>query len=533
MKDCIRSAKTRMQEYNKTIGIDKNRPVLLLSVLFLEISARGGIYMSRRLMIVFTVIFCLHAGIAFSAEKKANGLKKALVDRKPPVVNISSSVAPSNGGLINNSKPVVSAEFIDDGIGVSTNDTKLYVDGQDVSASAQVSPNKIIYNPSAPLADGGHKIKLYVVDKAGNASEVQWSFAIHTQPPQIKITSHQANQFVNKSPVVIFGSINDPRARIVVNGISAFVEKNVFSAKVSLVEGNNTITAVATDGFGNTGSDAVVIVVDTKPPIVDITSPTASSLINTRLVTVTGITDKNAASVTVGSRAGAQGVSAILNAGTFTAKDVKLEEGMNTITVTALSQAGNKGTASVKVLVDSIPPKLTITTPRDMTVMNKKMITVSGTVDKSSAMVKVNDTPVQVSKGKFTLSSLSLSEGNNTITATAVDRAGNQAKASVVTIVLDTTPPAPPTLAPLPPVTRMSPVTVSGNTEPGARVDVFANSAPHGTIRADEKGAFSLKINLVEGNNAVSAVSYDAPGNASAPSAVVNVFLDTKPPKIL
>ncbi len=46
-------------------------------------------------------------------------------------------------------------------------------------------------------------------------------------------------------------------------------------------------------------------------------------------------------------------------------------------------------------------------------------------------------------------------------------------------------------------------------------------------------GAFSYKINLAEGNNAVSTVAYDAPANASAGSTVVNVFLDTKLPKIL
>lgn len=489
--------------------------------------------MSRRLMVAIAVFCCLHAGFAISQEKKANGQKKALVDRKPPVVNISSSLLPSNGGLINNSKPTVSAEFLDDGIGVSTNDTKLYVDGQDVSASAQITPNKVMYTPSAALPDGGHKIKLDVVDKAGNASEVNWSFTVHTQPPQIKITSHKPNQFVNKSPVAVSGTINDPRARIVVNGISAFVEKNSFSAKVNLVEGNNTITAVATDAFGNTGSDNVVIVVDTKPPLVDITSPTGSSLVNTRIVTVTGVTDKNAASVTVTIRSGAEPVPAVLNNGAFTAKDIKLEEGVNTIVVKAVSQSGNTGMASVKVTVDSIPPRIMITTPRDMIVTNKKMITVSGTVDKPSAMVKINNTPVQMLKGMFTLSSLSLSEGSNAITATAIDRAGNQAQASIITVVLDTTPPTAPTLNPLQPVTRVSPVIVSGSTEPGARVDIFANSAPQGTVKADEKGAFSLKINLTEGNNAVSAVAYDTPGNASAQSAVMNVFLDTKPPKIL
>lgn len=491
--------------------------------------------MSRRMAIMFAVVLCLQAGFALSADKKFYGhQKKASLDKEPPIVNVSSSLSPSNGGLINNAKPMISAEYVDDGIGVSTTDTKLYVDDQDVSTSAQMTSSKIMYTPASPLADGTHKIKLDVVDKAGNSSTVLWSFTIHTQPPQVKITSHKPNQFVNKSPVMISGTINDSKARIVVNGINAVVNGGIFTANVNLMEGNNTITAVATDVFGNTGNDALTIIVDTKPPVVEITAPTPSSLINTGLVTVTGITDKNTASVMVSTRGGAESTTAVLDAGAFIAKDVKLDEGLNTVTVRAVSQAGNVGTATVKVTVDSIAPKLTIMMPRGLTVTSKKMITVSGTVDKPSAMVKVNNTPVQVSKGVFTLSSLNLSEGNNTITATATDRAGNQATAVVVTVVLDTTPPVPPTLNPLSPVTRTGSLTVAGNSEPGDRVEVFVNSVLQGgAVAADEKGAFSLKINLSEGNNAVSAVATDAPGNASGPSAVMNVFLDTKPPKIL
>lgn len=490
--------------------------------------------MVRRTALILAVILCFSAGFALSADKKPVGPpKRAAVDKRPPVVNISSSLVPASGGLINNSRPTISVEYVDEGIGVSTTDTKLYVDEQDVSSSAQITSNKTIYTPADPLADGTHKIKLNVTDKAGNASTIQWSFAIRTQPPQVKITSHKPNQFVNKSPVVVSGTVNDPRARIVVNGINASVTGSAFTARVNLVEGNNVITATATDVFGNTGNDAVTIIVDTKPPMVDITSPAAGTLINTRLVTVTGITDKNTGSVTVSTRGGAESTPAVLTSGSFTARDVKLQEGPNIISVRALSQAGNAGTASIRVTVDSAAPKLAITAPRDMTVTSRKMIAVSGRVDKPSAIVKVNNTPVHVSGGVFTLSSLNLSEGNNVILVTAVDRAGNEAKQAVVTVVLDTTPPTPPSLNPLPPLTRNSPVIVTGSTEPGAKVEIFVNSTVQGSVKADEKGAFSYKIGLTEGNNAISAVAYDGPGNASASSTVVNVFMDTKPPRIL
>ena len=148
-------------------------------------------------------------------------------------------------------------------------------------------------------------------------------------------------------------------------------------------------------------------------------------------------------------------------------------------------------------------------------------------------MVKVNNTLVQMSKGIFTLSSLNLQEGANVITATAVDRAGNQATPAVVNVILDTTPPAVPMLNPLPAVTKMLVSTVTGTTEAGAQVEIYVNSVSQGTVKANDKGLFSHTINLTEGNNAVTVTATDAPGNTCAPSAVTNVFLDTKPPRLL
>jgi hypothetical protein len=321
--------------------------------------------------------------------------------------------------------------------------------------------------------------------------------------------------------------VDAPQARVVVNGITAALERGSFSAKVSIVEGANTITAVASDPFANAANDSVVVVLDSKPPTVEITSPAANSLVNTKVVTVAGIVDSKAATVTV------SGQTATIAAGSFTAKDVALAEGANTITAKAVSSAGNTGTASLRIMVDTVQPRIAITSPKDQTLTNKKMITVTGTVDDPTAIIKVNNTPVQISKGGWTLSGVNLAEGSNTITATAMDRAGNQANAAAIVVVLKTIPPAPPKLGDLPFVTKTAQITVTGSAEPGSHVELFMNSASKGAIKADEKGAFLFKANLLEGNNAFSAIATDAVGNVSASSAVVNVFLDTKPPRIL
>jgi len=290
---------------------------------------------------------------------------------------------------------------------------------------------------------------------------------------------------------------------------------------------------VATDEFGNNGTYSITIILDSKPPFLEIAAPAANGIITAQTVTVTGKADKNAVSVSVLGAPGATPVPAELAAGIFTARGVKLAEGANTIVVKAISQSGIEGKTEVNVIVDSIAPVIAITSPKDQSITNRKMVTISGTVDDPSAMVKVNNIPAQVSQGVFTLSGVSLSEGNNTITATAADHAGNPAKTSTIIVVLDTTPPAAPLLSQQTPITQASEATVAGTSEPGAQVEVFVNNTSQGTVKADEKGAFTLKVKLVEGNNSIIAVAFDAPGNASSPSAVLNIFLDTKAPRIL
>ncbi len=488
----------------------------------------------RRLTaIVLMAMVCASVRTGDAAEPRHPLREKKAAEQKAATGRIYVSLTPADGSLINNAKPTISAEYLDEGIGINPADTKIYLDGNDVTSQAQATATKVTLSPVQPLADGLHKVNVEIDDKAGNPATVSWTFTLRTQPPKIKISSHTQNQYLNKSPILVTGTVDDMKSRVVLNGIAATIEAGAFSAKVNLIEGSNTITAVATDLFGNTGSDSVTVVLDSKPPTLQITSPLMNSLLNARLVTVSGTADAKAATVVVTTATGTQPVNAAIANGIFTAKDVTLVEGPNTITAKAVSNAGNAGTSTIRVTVDTVAPKVTLTGPKDRSMTNKKMVTVTGLVDDPTAVVKVNNTPVQVSKGAFTLSGVNLVEGNNTITATATDRAGNQAQAATVLVMLKTVPPAPPKLGDLPFVSREAPITVNGSAEPGSQVELFVNSASKGSMKADEKGAFSFSVVLQEGNNAFSAVASDQVGNISASSAVVNVFLDKTPPRIL
>jgi hypothetical protein len=93
----------------------------------------------------------------------------------------------------------------------------------------------------------------------------------------------------------------------------------------------------------------------------------------------------------------------------------------------------------VQVTLDTTPPRITIdspfdgyTTPDDsITVTGKTNDIVVGTVNNQQVQVSVNGIRAQVSNRSFQAANIPLSLGNNTIAATATDRAGNAASFSI------------------------------------------------------------------------------------------------------
>jgi len=120
---------------------------------------------------------------------------------------------------------------------------------------------------------------------------------------------------------------------------------------------------------------------------------------------------------------------------------ISLAEGMNTIDVTAADQAGNIKTESVIVHVDTSSPLINISTPQNNAVLNTPTITVSGRADDVHlSSVKINGQTASLSNNEFSLSTLSLQEGENQVQIEAGDGAGNVSH-QFLTVTLDTAAP--------------------------------------------------------------------------------------------
>ena len=218
------------------------------------------------------------------------------------------------------------------------------------------------------------------------------------------------------------------------------------------------------------------------------------------------------------------GIPADLVGTTFTATNILLALGPNTLTATAKDALGNPGSKSITVYLDLPEAKKT---PRFV-------IDVKGTVDDPSASVWVNGIPASVNPGtgEFVASGVPLVSGLNTLKATATDPAGNTATASIrVFVPLSTQPPARPTVGTvgnaIPTVTTQSSITIGGTKTPGTSIWINGQQV----VALDNNTIWTVTLTLVEGDNELVIVAKDVTGTPSA-DATVNIILDNLAPVV-
>jgi hypothetical protein len=167
----------------------------------------------------------------------------------------------------------------------------------------------------------------------------------------VAITSPSPSAYLNISPTVVSGTVADPQATVTVNGVTAQVSGNGFSASIPLQEGSNAITAVAMNSGGAASTASETVTLDTTPPHVTIDTPSNNIVTANASIDVGGIVND----IVVGTVNPLQaivtvnGVSALVSNRTYVAPSVPLRMGTNTITATASDRAGNFATTNVVV----------------------------------------------------------------------------------------------------------------------------------------------------------------------------------------
>ncbi len=202
------------------------------------------------------------AGTQSTANAASNdGCKLVVKETVKPVINI---ISPTSGAYTVNNKQPITFTVVDEagGSGVKTSTISVKIDGTaiiDIKTTAITNGYSVTATPANALSDGSHTVKINASDNDGNAAEEKTTtFTVDTVPPTLNITSPAEGLITASETITVSGTTNDATSSpttVTVNGNAVTVSANgSFSTTVTLAEGENTITIIATDAAGKTST---------------------------------------------------------------------------------------------------------------------------------------------------------------------------------------------------------------------------------------------------------------------------------------
>jgi hypothetical protein len=223
-------------------------------------------------------------------------------------------------------------------------------------------------------------------------------------------------------------------------------------SNMQLSAGANTLTFTAKDAAGNNGSKTLVVTYsapDTSAPTVSLSTPTSggSYVADSAAMMVTGTATDNVgvSRVVWANDRGGSGTAS--GTGSWTAGNIALSEGTNTLTFTAEDAAGNRGSLNLTVtysapptvVVDQVAPLVRIVSPTSKSSYFSRIrsVDLAGTAFDNDKLAKITwrnsrgETGTASGAQNWAVAGIPLNRWSNTITITAHDVAGNSSSVSL------------------------------------------------------------------------------------------------------
>src|SRR2546425_857338 len=372
----------------------------------------------------------------------SNEVSKAIPDVTPPTVRIS---VPANGVTVSGTAVTVSASASDN-VGVAGVEFRL--DGVTLGAEDPVAPYSAIWNP--PLATRGpHSLPAVARDAAGNTATavgVSVTVANDTTPPVISSVSAFN---ISSSAATVTWATNEAGDSQVDYGLTtAYGSSTPLNASLLTAHAMTLTGLLATttyhyrvksrDAAGNLATSAdftLMTLIDTTPPTVSMTAPTAGATV-AGTITVSATASDNVGVVGVqfqldGTNLGAEVMTAPYAVSWIT---TLAANGSHTLRAVAGDAAGNTATSSgVTVTVSNAAPDTTppsVPTNLSASAVSSSQINLSWTASTDNVGVS----GYQIYRGASQIATTSLTSYSDTglspattysYTVAAYDAAGN------------------------------------------------------------------------------------------------------------
>ena len=333
------------------------------------------------------------------------------------------------------------------------------LDGQATRVERQ-APFELGYSDTTTLANGNHTASGRITLQDGSTQTVSAAFTVQNEvipppdetAPSVSILSptsgdsYQAEQ----ATLTLSGSARDEGGIDQVSWSTSTGQSGTASGTtewsvsgITLQEGTNTINVTALDAAGNAGTDTLTVTYtapDTTNPEVAITSPVTTGSYTSQTATInlagTAGDDSGIAQIAWSSSNGDSGIAA--GTATWSVSGINLASGETVITVTATDGAGNTTSEAFTVTyapapVDTTAPTVQITLPttKGFYFSRTSSVNIGGTAGDDTTLTQViwqnsrGDSGVCNGTSQWQATGIPLDRFWNTITITAVDKAGN------------------------------------------------------------------------------------------------------------
>lgn len=215
-----------------------------------------------------------------AAGFRVDSTRTVIRDTAPPVLTVS---APGDGLVTNQASVTVSGTVIDlTAVTVNANGVPLPVDGAGV------------FTGEVSLNAGANFVTVVATDAAGNSTTVVRVVTVDADPPVLAVSAPLDGETVTSADVAVSGTVQDVSAvTVTANGTPLVVDQlaGTFTGTVTLAEGPNTLTTVATDVVGNASTDSRGVTVSTGPALPPDPSTVASAIDPTVATTIGAATE--------------------------------------------------------------------------------------------------------------------------------------------------------------------------------------------------------------------------------------------------
>lgn len=510
-----------------------------------------------------------------------SGVFSVTLDTLPPAQPdaplISDNVAPvigniGNNGATNDTTPTFS------GTGEIGSTIILYNNGSEIGRTTVGDNGSWNFTPAA-LAPGTYIITVTETDVAGNISPPSASvtFAVDTTAPANPVITFAEDNVGDVQDNIVSGTTTDDNTPVIhgtgdigsvitlyngssVLGVVTVDETGAWTLPVTsaLPDGVYTLTAIAADAAGNSSgvSNSFTFTIDTvplQPPVVNeilddvapVTGPlTDGAFTNDRTLTING-SGENGSIVTIYDN-GAEIGTALVTDGNWTFNTPVLSEASHALTFSATDGAGNTTaqTQPITITVDiTAPPAPTVQTVADDGTRVAGLADPYATVEIRNADGALVGSAVANGTGEFTVTLSPAQTDGGTLTAIAIDRAGNNGPAADF-LASDSGLPAVPAITAIEDnvgsiqgniaaggATDDTTPTLRGTTDIGSTVEVFIDGDSAGFATVDTSGnwIFEIATPLSESahNFTVQATNANGQGGLSAP---VGITIDLSAP---